>query len=252
MFVSFREGDKFCFYRRTIAWTYRLYLSIVKRGVCQSAFQDLMDFFIRIHRPTRQLLQCPTFIHITELIRSVFAWLNLQILEMNRTFINTNGGSCLHASRNNPMTGDAFCEMWHCGLCDTSSGNHLSSDMHQAIQESASCHNHTFCIDLCAPDGLYADSTDASLAGNRLYQQLISLILPDIQILCFIEMPAPLPDELSSVALGSRTPHGRTLAHVQHAELYRGSIRHQSHLTSKCIDFTYDLSLGDTSDSRIA
>ena len=65
-------------------------------------------------------------------------------------------------------------------------------------------------------------------------------------------MPAPLPNEFSSVALSPRTPDSRPLTYVEHTELYRRGICHQSHLTSKRINLTHYLTFGDTSDSRIA
>ena len=65
-------------------------------------------------------------------------------------------------------------------------------------------------------------------------------------------MSAPLPDELSAIALSPRTPDGRAFANVEHTELNRGSIRHQSHLSAQGINLTNDLTLRDASDGRVA
>ena len=65
-------------------------------------------------------------------------------------------------------------------------------------------------------------------------------------------MPAPFPDKLSSVALSPRTPNGRPLADIQHPELYRGGIRHQTHLSTKSIYLSDNLSLSNATNGRIA
>ena len=128
--------------------------------------------------------------------------------------------------------------------------------MHQAVQECASSDDDTFGIKFCPPDSTHANGTNDWIARIRIcrifYQEFICLILPDIQILRFIEMSAPLPNEFPSIALSSWTPHSRTLAYVQHTELYGGGISHQTHLTSKRINLTYNLTFGDTTNSWVA
>ena len=169
MLVSFGEGNELRFYRRTIARTYRLNLSVIEWGVCQAAAKHLVNFFVGVYRPARQLFQSTAFVHIAELIGSVLAWLYLQILEMYRTLIDTYGRSCLHTSRYDPMLSNAFREMWYCRFCNTTPSNHLPSDMHQAIQKGACRHNHAVRINLCTPNRPYADCPNLDLVRNRLY-----------------------------------------------------------------------------------
>ena len=234
MLVSVRKGDEFCFYRWTIARAYRLNLSIVEWGIGQTTFKDLMYLRVGVHRPTGQLFQGSALIHITELVGPCFSWLYLQILEMNATFVDTYRGARLHSGCADPMTGDAFRQMGHSRFCNPATSDHLPTNVHQSIEESACCQNHTLSIDLCAPNGSYANGLFCLLLchSNRFYHQFVSLILPDIEVGGCIEVSAPLPDELSSVALGSWRPNGRSLAHVQHPELYGGSVSQQSHLSA--------------------
>ena len=96
------------------------------------------------------------------------------------------------------------------------------------------------------PDGSHANGLTV------FYQQFISLILPDVEVRCLIKHSAPFPDKLPSVALGTRTPHSRTLTYVQHTELDRGRICHKSHLTSQRINLTHNLPLSDTTNGRVA
>ena len=116
-----------------------------------------MDLRIGIYGPARQLLQRPSLVHITELVGSAFSWLNLHFIEIHRAFVNAYRRSCFHTGRGDSMTRDAFCEMWHSWLCDSSPRYHLSPDMHQTIEEGACRHDNTFGIEFCAPDGTNAD-----------------------------------------------------------------------------------------------
>ena len=154
------------------------------------------------------------------------------------------------------MSSDAFSEMGYGRFSNSSAWHHLASDMHQSVQESARSDDDAFGIELSSPNGAHADGTNDRIARTSIcrifYQEFVCLILPDIQILCLIQMPAPLPDKLPSVALGPRTPHSWTFANVQHTELYRGGVSHQSHLAAEGINLAHNLPLGDTADGRIA
>ena len=185
-----------------------------------------MHFLVGVHRPAGQLFQGPAFVEVTELIGSALSWLDLHILEMNAALIDADRSACLHPRRTDPVTSDALREMGHSRLCYPATSHHLPSDMHQSVKESASRQHHTLRIKFCAPD---SPDTDGLAVFN---EQLISLILPDVEVGGSIKMSAPLPDELPTIALGPWTPDGGTLTHVEHTELNRGSIRHQSHLSS--------------------
>ena len=145
---------------------------------------------------------------------------------MNTSFIDADWSASLHPRCADTMTGDAFCEMGDCWLRNSTASHHLPSDMHQSVEEGSCRQHHTLRKEFSTPDG---SDTDGLTVLN---QQLICLILPDVEVWCGVKMSAPLPDELPSIALSSWTPDGGTLTHVEHTELNRGSIRHQSHLSS--------------------
>ena len=67
-----------------------------------------------------------------------------------------------------------------------------------------------------------------------------------------VEHLSPGPDELSSVALCTRTPHGWSFGAVEHPELHRASVGDDSHLASERVDFPHDLSFGNASHCWVA
>ena len=171
-------------------------LAIVEWGVRQTASEDLMHLSIGVHSPAGQLLQGSALVHVAELIGPVFSWLNLQFIEMYGTLIDANRRPRLHPGCRYPMTGNALREVGHSGLRNATPSHHLSANVHQSVEESACCQNHALRLEFCAPDSPDAD-------GFAVFnQQFIGLILPDVKVWCGVKMPAPLPDELASVALG--------------------------------------------------
>ena len=204
-----------------------------------------MHFLVGVHRPAGQLFQGPAFVEVTELIGSALSWLYFHILEMNAALIDTDRSASLHPRRTDPVPSDALCQMGDCRLRNSATRNHLPTDMHQSVEEGSCRQHHTLRIEFSTPDG---SDTDGLAVFNK---QLISLILPDVEVGGSIKMSAPLPDELPSIALSPWTPDGRTLAHVEHTELNRGGIRYQTHLSAQGIDLANNLTLRDTSDSRV-
>ena len=67
-----------------------------------------------------------------------------------------------------------------------------------------------------------------------------------------VEDGSPFPDKLASVALSTWTPYGRTLTDVEHSKLYGGFVGHDTHLSAQCVNLSYNLSLCNSSDGRIA
>ena len=55
-----------------------------------------------------------------------------------------------------------------------------------------------------------------------------------------------------AVGLGTRTPHGRTLAAVEHAELDARRIGHPAHQPVERIDLADQMALAETADGGIA
>ena len=76
--------------------------------------------------------------------------------------------------------------------------------------------------------------------------------MPDGKILCVLENLAPLPDELTPVALGARAPHGRSFRAVEHTELNGRCVRHLARVTAQRVNLADYLPFGNSADGRIA
>ena len=145
---------------------------------------------------------------------------------MYGTLVDTNRCARLHTCRTDAVTSDALSKVGYGRYA--SARHHFPSDVHEAVQERTSSNDDGLCSDFSTPDGLDADHLfpDGKSVRHGFYQQFIGLVLPDVKIGRCIQYGAPLPDKLTSVALGTRTPNGRPLRAVQHAELDGSSIRH--------------------------
>ena len=73
-----------------------------------------------------------------------------------------------------------------------------------------------------------------------------------MEVLRTTEYFDPFLNKPLSVALAARTPHSRSLALVEQAELDSAAVRDDTHLSSQRINLTHDLSLCDTAYGRIA
>ena len=118
--------------------------------------------------------------------------------------------------------------------------------MHQAVQESACGEDHCLGAKSHAQHGLH------TLDYPTLNHEFIDRILPHVQIRCILEHFSPLQDELLTVTLRTRTPHGGTLAAVEHTELDAAAVGNDTHLAAQRIDFAHNLPLGNASHSGIA
>ena len=83
-------------------------------------------------------------------------------------------------------------------------------------------------------------------------QQLAHLVLPDVEVVGVLQHLSPGPDELPSVALRTRAPHGRPLAAVEHAELNGGLVSHLTCVSAQRIYLAYNLPLGNPAYGRVA
>src|SRR2546427_10188299 len=110
--------------------------------------------------------------------------------------------------------------------------------MHQTTQECTGCYHDGCSKVLNTKSSLYT----VSLAV--LVQQLGDLALLDIQIR--LSFANPFQPELVSlfVALCARCPNRRSFLGIEHTKLHAGHIRGLAHLAAECIDFTYQMPLG--------
>ena len=67
-----RECHDFGFDTGAVAWTDTLNLSVVKRGVCESAAQGVVNFFIRVASPALKLLELAWLADIRKTMEIVF------------------------------------------------------------------------------------------------------------------------------------------------------------------------------------
>src|SRR5690554_4965381 len=62
----------------------------------------------------------------------------------------------------------------------------------------------------------------------------------------------PFTGKCHAVALGPGTPHSWTFRSVEHSELDHGMIGYDAAITIHCVDFTDDLSFGNSAHGRVA
>src|SRR5256885_3802760 len=118
--------------------------------------------------------------------------------------------------------------------------------MHQTTQKCTGC-NHDSCSKvLNTKSRLYTNGSAV------LVQQIGDLALLNIQI--WLSFADPFQPELVSffVALCTRCPNRRTLLGIEHPKLQTSHVCGLSHLAAKSIDFTYQMPLGQTANSRVA
>ena len=184
--------------------------------------------------------------HIRELVEIAVARLFFHIFEMNTSLVNSDRSAGFHSGSSDAPSGDALRKVVNGRFGASSAFYHLSSYMHQAVQECSCGDDDALGVELGSPDGFYADGLSVS------NEQFVCLVLPDVEVVGMVEDGSPFPDKLSSVALGTGAPYGRTFADVEHSELDGGFIRYDTHLSAQCIDFAHNLSLGNTSDGGVA
>ena len=77
-------------------------------------------------------------------------------------------------------------------------------------------------------------------------------VLPQAEVGCLLERPAPELRKSGLVALGARAPHGGSFRAVQHPELDRRAIGHDTRVSAHRVDFADNLSLGYSAYGRVA
>ena len=205
-----------------------------------------MHLGVGVAYPAWQLWQLAVFVEETELVERVLAVLSLHVFEMHRPTVYPHGCARLHPVTAYAMAGDALREVVCRRLGDAPTLHLARSDMHQSVEERARREHDAPGVERGAPDGFHAH-------GHTVFhQQLLHLVLPDVEVRRVVERLSPFPNEFAAVALCPGTPHGRSFRHVEHAELYRRGIGHQTHLSAHGIYLAHDLSFGDASHSGVA
>ena len=95
---------------------------------------------------------------------------------MHAPLIYSDGSARLHPGCRYAVTCNALREVCNGWLCNPSASNHLSADVHQAVEESARCEHHALRQDLCSPDSSDADGFAV------FHQEFIGLILPYVKV----------------------------------------------------------------------
>ena len=84
----------------------------------------------------------------------------------------------------------------------------MATYVHQSVEESACGEHDTFRFE--------GDTPRSDQSGNLTVfnEQFAYRILPDMKVGCIFQFLPPGPNELSPVALGAGTPHGRAFRTV--------------------------------------
>ena len=240
------ECNELCLNARAIAWPSTLYLSVEKGRICNAFLQCLVRLSRSVEGPARQLRQRSGCSHVAELVKIHLAVLPFHFLEMNGACVNSYGCACLHSVNGDPVTGNALAKSINGGFCTASSRNLHFANVHQSVKERACSNDNTLGTELCTPERSHANGCPV------FNKQFVSLVLPDVQSFGRIERFAPFGDVFSPIALCTRTPNGWSLAFIEHAELNRRGVGDNSHFTAQCVNFSHDLSFGDTSNGWVA
>ena len=198
MLVLVGEGDELRLYARTVAWTGGLYLSVEQRRVVKVGFQYVVYALVGVASPAGQLFQNAVRGHVAELMKVSLAVLPLGIFEVYRALVKSYGCARLHSCGANAPSRDGLGEVCNGRLGAASAWNLMSSDVHQTVEKGAGRDDDTLCAYLYAPYRAHADGFPV------LYEQLVGLILPDVEIGGAVKSRPPPPDKLSSVALRAR------------------------------------------------
>ena len=95
---------------------------------------------------------------------------------MNTSLVYSDRSTGFHSGCSDTPSGDALRKVVYGGFGASSAFNHLSSYMHQTVEECSSGDDDALGIEFGSPDGFYADGFSVS------YEQFVSLVLPDVEV----------------------------------------------------------------------
>ena len=117
----------------------------------------------------------------------------------------------------------------------------FQTNMQYTIEKSTIGKHHTLGAYLASKGGFNPNSLVA------LYEYFCNHFLKKIKVRKLFQLQAPSLREAHTVALGTRTPHGRPFGFVKHLELNGGLVSDNAHIAPQCIDLTDYLPLGNAS-----
>ena len=121
----------------------------------------------------------------------------------------------------------------------------LQTYMQYPIEESTVGEHHTLGAYLTTKGGFNPNGLVA------LYEYLGNHFLKKIKIRELLQLQTPCLREAHTVALGTRTPHGRAFGLVEHLELNGCLVCDNAHIASQRIDLADNLPFGNASHGRV-
>ena len=247
MLVFIGKSDYFRLNTGAITRTDAAYLTIVEWRIWQSCTQNVMHLAVGIDNPARALSQ-HTFHRgkIGEAMEIVFAILHGSFREVDSSGIEAHRGTGFHAvggkSEGFQLLGDAVC----CWFRNTAAAYLHAPYVHQSVKESACGKHHSLGFER------HAHCRDYTGYSTIFNHKTCGAVLPHIEVWSVLNHFSPLLHKAHTVGLRTRTPHGRALGAIEHAELNRSTVGDNTHLSAHSVDFTHNLPLGNATHGRIA
>ncbi len=135
--------------------------------------------------------------HIGELMPVGVTGLLFCIFEMYCPFVEPHGCTSLHPSGAYPPACNRLCKMIGSRFCNPAPCHFMMADVHESVEEGSCGDDNSASTELDAPDRSYAD------CFTVLYDELVGLVLPDVEIIGVVEDAPPFPNKFSAVALGA-------------------------------------------------
>ena len=188
------------------------------------------------------------FMEIANFRRDVIAILHFAEREINGAAIDARRRTGLHTAGLEPETSQLLRDMARSLLRNSAARQLHTSEMHVAAKESTGGKDHLWSMEFHAETSAHTRHR----AVVFIEKQRIDAILKEIKIVGILQDIAPHIAVFAAVALHAGRPHSRAFRSVEHTELHRGLIGHNAHHAAKSINLTDDLSLGNTTYSRVA
>ena len=252
------EGYKFGLDRGAVTGADAAYVAVVEGRLVEMGRKLGMSLGIGVDNPAGTLAQPP--VHVGQerefLRRVAVAALFLGEVETNRASVDAGRGTGLHPvhaeSDGRKLLGDPLRGVFR----DAAALRFNGTEMHQSVEESARRQYHLGGVELHAERGAHASYgmcrkviLRITSGGNE--KQRGHRVLEQRETVRGVEDLPPAVGKPGPVALHARRPHSRSLRTVEHAELYRRLVGHNTHLATKSIYLSDYLPFCNTTDGRI-